>query len=74
MTRRDDRIADEPAAKPACKLVGTDGNVFAIIGRVRRTLREAGQDERASEFVKRAFAARSYDEVLGLCWEYVEVH
>jgi hypothetical protein len=24
------------APKPACKLVGTDGNVFAIIGRVKQ--------------------------------------
>jgi len=60
-------------AKPICKLVGTDGNVFAIIGRVREALRRAGQAERASEFVKRSFRAGSYDEVLRLCMEYVEV-
>ena len=61
------------SAKPICKLVGTDGNVFAIIGRVREALRRAGQAERASEFVQRAFRAGSYDEVLRLCMEYVEV-
>jgi len=60
-------------SKPSCKLVGTDGNVFAIIGRVREALRRAGQAERASEFVHRAFRAGSYDEVLQLCMEYVEV-
>ena len=59
--------------KPACKLVGTDGNVFAIIGTVRRALRRAGQDTRATEFVQKAFGAKSYDEVLGLCHEYVDV-
>ena len=59
--------------KPACKLVGTDGNVFAIIGTVRRALRRAGQDTRATEFVQKAFGARSYDEVLGLCMDYVDV-
>ena len=59
---------------PACRLVGTDGNVFAIIGRVRRTLRAAGQPERAEAFVTRAFQAKSYDEVLALCQEYVDVH
>lgn len=59
--------------KPVCKLVGTDGNVFAIIGRVREALRRAGQGERASEFVQRAFRAGSYDEVLRLCMDYVEV-
>jgi len=59
--------------KPVCRLVGTDGNVFSIIGRVQRALKEAGQPERASEFVQRAFQAKSYDEVLGLCTVYVEV-
>ena len=58
---------------PVCRLIGTDGNVFAIIGKVRRTLREAGQPERANAFSERAFQSRSYDEVLQLCMEFVEV-
>ena len=58
--------------KPVCRLVGTDGNVFSIIGRVQRALKEAGQPERASEFVRKAFQAKSYDEVLGLCTDYVD--
>ena len=66
---------DEPESetKPVCRLVGTDGNVFAVIGRVRQALIGAGQPDRASEFVKRAFGAPSYDAVLRLCMEYVEV-
>jgi hypothetical protein len=59
--------------KPICKLIGTDGNVFSIIGRVRDALRKAGQEDRASEFVEKAFGAGSYDGVLQLCLEYVEV-
>jgi len=59
--------------KPTCKLIGTDGNVFAVIGSVKKALRDAGQPERASEFVQKAFAAKSYDEVLRLCMEFVEV-
>lgn len=59
--------------KPACKLVGTDGNVFSIIGRVKRALKKAGQEDRAREFVEKAFRAGSYDEVLRLCMDYVEV-
>jgi len=61
------------APKPPCHLVGTDGNVFAIIGRVKQVLKQAGQETRASEFVERAFAAGSYDAVLALCFEYVDV-
>jgi hypothetical protein len=59
--------------KPTCKQIGTDGNVFSIIGRVRRALTAAGQDDRAREFVEKAFRSGSYDAVLQLCLEYVEV-
>ena len=62
-----------PPPKPACKLVGTDGNVFAIIGRVRQALDGAGQRERASEFLRKAYASQAYDEVLRLAMEYVDV-
>jgi hypothetical protein len=60
-------------AKPTCKLIGTDGNAFSIIGRVRRALTKAGQGDRAREFVEKAYRADSYDGVLQLCLEYVEV-
>jgi hypothetical protein len=59
--------------KPKCKLVGEDGNVFAIIGRVSRALKTAGQRTKADEFTKKAFGSGSYDEVLRLAMEYVEV-
>lgn len=60
-------------AKPPCKLIETDGNVFSIVGRVRRALTAAGQEDRAREFVERAFRSGSYEAVLALCLEYVEV-
>ena len=59
--------------KPKCKLSGTDGNVFAIIGKVSQTLKKANQADKAKEFSSKAFGAGSYDEVLCLCSEYVEV-
>jgi hypothetical protein len=59
--------------KPTCKLIGEDGNVFNIIGLVRRALRQAGDLEGAAEFKRRALLAHSYDEVLQLAMEYVEV-
>lgn len=63
----------EGARKPECILVGEDGNVFNVIGRVRSALVDAGQDGDAREFVERTFLCRSYDEVLRLVLEYVEV-
>ncbi len=59
--------------KPVCKLVGEDGNVFNIISRVAKALREAKQDSKAKEFRDRAVKSESYDEVLRLCTEYVVV-
>ena len=60
-------------SKPICRLVGEDGNVFNIIGRVSRSLKMAGQVDQAKEFTSKAFSAGSYDEVLRLAMEYVEV-
>lgn len=71
---REMRAAGKGAWKPECALVGEDGNVFNVIGRVRRALRDAGQDDDAREFVERAFRCGSYDEVLQLVLTYVEVH
>jgi len=58
---------------PKCKLVGTDGNVFVLVGRVSMTLKKAGFPEKAKEMSERAKKAGSYDEVLAMFGEYVEV-
>ena len=60
--------------KPKCKLVGCDGNVFSIIGSVIRSLRKAGLIEKAEEFREKAMRQESYDDVLILCFEYVDVY
>lgn len=59
--------------KPTCQLTGTDGNVFFIVAVVTSCLNVAGQEERANEFIAKAFACANYDEVLKLCFDYVEV-
>lgn len=59
--------------KPTCKLIGQDGNVFGIIGNVSRTLKRAGQADKAKEFTEKAFKAGSYDEVLAMLQDYVDV-
>ena len=59
--------------KPTCKLIGQDGNVFNIIALVRRTLIDAGDREKAHEFAEKAMDQHSYDDVLWLCDEYVDV-
>lgn len=59
--------------KPTARLIGEDSNVFGIIGTVAKTLKKAGQKEQAEEFTSRAFDCHSYDAVLALLQEYVEV-
>jgi hypothetical protein len=55
------------------KLTGEDGNVFNIIGKVSKSLKRAGMADKAKEFTDKAFKADSYDAVLLLCFEYVDV-
>ena len=59
--------------KLRCKLVGTDGNVFSIIGKVSGTLRKAGLKDKVKEFTDKAFSAESYEAVIQLAMKYVEV-
>ena len=66
-------VGVQEGQRPVCKLVDEDGNVFSIIGRVGKVLKKAGLVEKAREFQQRAFGSKSYDEVLQLCFEYVEV-
>ncbi len=58
--------------KPECKLIGTDGNVFAIIGTVCETLRKHNLSDKAKKFQAKALKCESYDEVLRLLQDYVE--
>ena len=68
-------MAETEFVKPRCKLVlvGTDGNAFAIIGNVSKALKRAGYPEKAKEFQTKAFQSDSYDALLTLCCDYVDV-
>lgn len=56
------------------KLTDEDGNVYAIIGMVCKALYNGGVDRATvDQFRNAAFAAGSYDGVLQLCMEWVEV-
>jgi len=64
---------DENEAKPTVKLIGRDGNAFAIIGQCMRAARRAGwSKERIDEFSKKARSG-DYDNVLQACMEYFNV-
>ena len=57
--------------KPKCRLNDGEGNVSKIIARVLKTLKNAGQNEKADEF--RTNAVWSVNEILALCADYVEI-
>lgn len=54
------------------ELIGQDGNVFAIIGRVSKALKRAGFVAEAKEYTSRVMSCGSYDEALAITLEYVE--
>lgn len=59
--------------KPTCDLTGVDGNVFAIMGTVKRTLQNAGFKDEAKEMCTRVWSCGSYAEALTIMGEYVEI-
>lgn len=63
----------EETRKPKVKLSGTDGNVFALAGKVNTALAKAKQHEQAAEMRTRLFKCKSYEEALSLFMEYVDV-
>ena len=55
------------------KLVGKDGNAFAIMGRVREAMKKAKvPKEEIDLFLKDAMSG-DYDNLLATCCEYVSV-
>ncbi len=66
--------AKEPPVpkRPKMKLVGMDGNIFSILGRAARLLRENGQPEQAKEMADRVYQSGDYHQALSIISEYVE--
>ena len=59
--------------KPTVNLLGTDGNAFSIIGRVKAALRKAGADEEyVSQYQSEAMSG-TYDNLLVVTMDYVHV-
>ena len=54
------------------RLVGEDGNAFAILGRVRRALKNAGHQEAANEYMEEATSG-DYNHLLRTTMQWVTV-
>ena len=65
-------VKKQPMPKrPKMKLVGEDGNIFAILGRASRLLRENGQMEQAKEMTEQF--REFYRMAVGIISHYVEI-
>lgn len=54
-------------------LIGEDGNVVILIGKVREAIKESRGTAAANAFTDEAFKANSYDAVLALIQHWVTV-
>lgn len=54
------------------KLIGEDGNAYAILGRVKTALERAGHKELAKEYIAEATKG-DYNALLATTMEYVDV-
>lgn len=63
---------EKNSLRPKMQLIGQDGNIFAIMGRASRLLKNNGQREKAKEMCDRVTASQSYSEALNIVSEYVE--
>ena len=64
---------DNKRNKPDCELIGEDGNIFNLMARAARTLRENDLSEEAKEMRERITTSGSYDEALCIIGEYVNI-
>ncbi len=64
---------ENKCVKPDCPLIGTDGNIFHLVGIAAKTLKRNGMSTEASEMTDKVFGSGSYDEALGIIGEYVNI-
>ena len=68
-------MIDEPAiiSKATVRLVGEDGNAFAIMGRVSAALKKVGISGEEREAFRQQAMSGDYDHLLRTVMEWVEV-
>ena len=72
MTQDNHNQNTRPLTNAVVILTGTDGNAFAILGRVRRAILKSNHPELAALFIEEATTG-DYDHLLITCFKYVTV-
>jgi hypothetical protein len=62
-----------PKIKPTVKLIDTNGNALAIIGRVKDSLLKAGADKEYVDKYQNEVMCCDYDNLLCVTMDYVNV-
>ena len=60
--------------KPKIKLLGTDGNAFAILGKCMSALKDAGKSEAEIQEFRKEATSGDYDNLLCTCAKYFEIY
>jgi len=63
----------EPLTKPTVKLIGEDGNAFAVMGSVKNALRRAGSDQEYIDKYLSEATSGDYHHLLAVSMGYVDV-
>ena len=61
---------EKNSLRPKMQLIGQDGNIFAIMGRASRLLKNSGQGDKAKEMRDRVMSCDSYQKALNIVSEY----
>ena len=59
--------------KPRVKLIGEDGNAFAVLAKVSKALKEAGFYQQSKKYREEAIIAGDYNHLLQVTMRYVEI-
>ena len=65
-------VHETPRQKPTMRLLGMDGNIFAVMGRASALLKEAGMGDLVDHMVQRVTTCGDYYKALNIISEYVE--
>ncbi|HHR7724856.1 TPA: hypothetical protein ACS9JQ_002440 [Staphylococcus aureus] len=63
----------QPRTDVEVELIGEDGNIFNLAGKVSKELKRNGYRDLAKELQEELFKQKSYDDALNLISEYVIV-
>ena len=65
-------VHEQVQQKPQMELIGQDGNIFAILARASKLLKDVGMDAQSDEMIGRVTACGDYHKALIIISEYVD--